>query len=294
LATSGAPANVNASALDSVIQGALDELQVVTITARPGMDLSAVQLALDCVSENPQCLRAVTSQHSADILVAPTLGRTSGELVLSLLRFDARSGQMRRVLRRQPGQSLGSATLDAVPDMLRELFELPPKPKPAEPVATAPPAGDTRGESSSSTWPPPGSDAAEAFPEAPAEPPSDTRVPVGPIVLAGGGVLALGAAIVLGVTVSSAQHDYDAAVSGMPTRAQVDYAQGRASTGRTNAVVANVLYGVGGAALVASGIWLALELTKGSEDTHNESVQLEPMVGPSSLGLVFTQHGAGL
>jgi hypothetical protein len=97
------------------------------VVARPGMDLNAVQLALDCVSETAQCLRTVTTQNSADVLIAPALSRTAGELVLTLLRFDARNGEMRRSLHRQQGQSLNSTTLDAVPDMLRELFDLPPQ-----------------------------------------------------------------------------------------------------------------------------------------------------------------------
>ncbi|MET0384658.1 MAG: hypothetical protein ABW321_01805, partial [Polyangiales bacterium] len=294
LATSGGLAS--AGALDSVIQGEIDELHVVNVVARPGMDLSAVLLALDCVSETAQCLRAVTTQHSTQVLIAPSLARTSGELVLSLLRFDARDGKMRRATRRQSGQTLSSTTLDAVPDMLRELFELPPKPKP-EPAADASLAPNDGKSSPPSAAEVPLIDplaGTERLPEGPMEPPSaHRRFPLGPVLLGAGGVLLLGGGIIAGVVSQSAQSDYDSLVAGEPPRGNVDEAFDKASTGKTAATTANVLFGLGGAVLVASGIWLTVELTRKPADTY-EHVQLTPMIGPNQLGLVLTQRGAGL
>jgi hypothetical protein len=196
LSTAGGHAS--ARALDSVIGGALDELKVVNVVARPGLDLGAVQLALDCVAETPQCLRMVTTQHEVDVLVAPTLARISNELVLTLLRFDARSGKTQRVLKRQTGQTLSSDTLDAVPDLMRELFGLPPKPKVEPPVAAAA-ASEPAADSS-------GLQPMEPMPEPPMEAPAASRsVPIGPLLLGGGGVLLLGAGLAVGLTVLSAQ-----------------------------------------------------------------------------------------
>jgi hypothetical protein len=281
LTTSGAQAS-SAGALDSVIQSALEELDVVNIVAKPGLDLSAVQLVIDCVAETSQCLRAVTTQQAADVLIAPSLARTASELVLSFLRFDARGdGEMRRVSRRQPGQVLSSATLDAVPEMLRELFDLPPVPKPAETPATAP----------SDTLPGP-----SPLPEPPMEAPSAQRgAPLGPLLLAAGGVLVIGSAAVLGATVKSSQHEYDKITQApMPTRDQIDQALDTRDSARTRATLTNVLLGVGSAGLVAAGIWLAVDLTRPPERAFDGSARLAPWVGPHQLGLVLTERGAGL
>jgi hypothetical protein len=289
LATSGGHAS--ARALDSVISAALDDLKVVNVVARPGLDLGAVQLALDCVAETPQCLRIVTTQHEADVLVAPTLARISNELVLTLLRFDARTGKTQRVLKRQPGQTLSSDTLDAVPALLRELFELPPEEKaPApEPKPELKPS-----EGISPTL-------SEPLPEPPMEAPSEGRkFPVGPLLLGGGGVIMIGAGLIMGLTVMSAQDSYEEATRNLagisdPEDAQnaVDEANGFKDTGETNAVITNVFLGIGSAVVVASGIWLAVELTSRSRH-DDQQVKLSPMIGRHELGLVLTHRGAGL
>ncbi|HEX4353674.1 MAG TPA: hypothetical protein VHZ95_12180, partial [Polyangiales bacterium] len=164
------------SPLDSVLQSSLDDLDVVEVVARPGMDLGAVQLALDCVSETAQCLRAAADQNGADVLIAPTLQRTGAELVLSVLRFDSRSGSMRRVARRQAGQIVGAELLDNIPNMLRELFDLPQLTKqdaPPPTAATAPAESTVKPD-------------VDILPEAPMEPPA-WQVPVAPFILAGAG-----------------------------------------------------------------------------------------------------------
>jgi hypothetical protein len=275
LATSGAQGA--GSALDSVIQATLEQLGIVRIVARPGLDLSAVQLVLDCVAETAQCLRAVTDQHGAEVLIAPSLARTSGELVLSFLRFDARDGEMRRVLHRQQGQALTSETLDAVPGMLRELFGLP-EPKPAVEAPGGPFEDLT------------------PMPEAPMEPPSQGGANlVGPLVLGGVGLVAIGTGIGFGISYSGAQNDYDRiTMNGVKTRAEADLANDAKDRGKTHAVVADVLYGVGGATLLAAGIWLAVELSTTHEATPHEQAKLQPWLGPHQVGFVFTHRGVGL
>jgi len=302
LATAGGQAS--GTALDSVIGASLEELHVVNVVARPGLDLNAVQLALDCVAETAQCLRTVTTQNSADILIAPALSRTSGELVLTLLKFDGRSSQMRRALHRQPGQTLNSSTLDAVPDMLRELFDLPPKPKAAAPAPAAQGAPGPQGTGQPSAADEDGigteapAAATEPLPEAPMEPPSAGRkVPVGPLLLGGGGVVIIGAGVVMGLMMNSTQSEYDDLVTPEQgttiSRSNAELADSKRSAGETQGTVANVLYGVGGAALVGAGIWLAVELTR-RPDKNYEHVQISPLLGPNQLGLMVTQRGAGL
>jgi hypothetical protein len=291
LSTAGGHAS--ARALDSVLSAALDDLKVVNVVARPGMDLGAVQLALDCVAETPQCLRLVTSQHEAEMLVAPTLARISNELVLTLLRFDARSGKTQRVLKRQAGQTLSSDTLDAVPDLLRELFGLPAKVETPPPAPTpAEPAKPAAGEGPIN----------EPLPEPPMEAPSaERKVPVGPLLLGGGGVLLIGAGLVMGITVLNLESQYRdvtmtdlQSLSRRDAEAVVDQANDYKSSGETNAVISNVFLGLGGAVLIASGIWFAVELSKRPPRYEDQQVRVAPMLGRHELGLVLTHRGAGL
>lgn len=272
-----ANAQGGAGALDSVISAAVEELGAVKVVARPGLDLGAVQLVLDCVAETARCLKAVTEQHSAQVLIAPSLARTPGELVLSILRFDARDGQMERVLRRQQGQSLTSETLDAVPDMLRELFGLPVQ-------AKKPPAGANTAPQSY-----------EPLPEAPMEPPSrDSHVPVGPILLGSGAVLMLGTAIVLGATVQASQNEYDRITTKRTLDdSDVDDAIDIRNSAETRETLQYVFYGVGAATLVGAGIWLAVDLSNARKSEQVYS-RFSPWLGPHQVGLVLTHRGAGL
>lgn len=293
LATSGSDSN--SSALDSIIQAELEEMHVVNVISRPGMDLSAVLLALDCVSETAQCLRAVTSQNSSDVLIAPNIARTAGETVLSILRFDNGDGQQKRVLRRQPGSTLNSSTLDAVPNMLRELFGMPPKdPPPQAAVAALPPPDD--GIGIGSTEPALGS-----YPDHVRK---GSSVPVGPIILGAGGLLLLGTATGFAISVSSLKSEYDTAHQ-QRTASSIDHAEDDLrSTGETNATIATVLYSVGGAVLGAAGIWFAVQMMDKSRDKKasepgptdgmGSGLSLLPVVSPNQVGFVLTQRGIGL
>jgi hypothetical protein len=262
------------------------------------MDLGAVQLALDCVAETIRCLRIATEQSHAELLIAPSLQRTPSEVVLSVLRFDARgAGKMRRVLRRQSGQVLGAELLDQVPSMMRELFDLPPATKPP-PVAAAvavvplsaadpasPPAAAQEAPAPAST----------PLPEGPMEPPtSHWRVPVAPLILGGVGVLTLAGGIVAGAMMQSTHSQYERLV--VETKQDAQQADDLRSTGRTQATVANVLFGVGGAAVLAAGIWLLVDhqLSSRREAALTMTSELQPMLGPQQLGLVFTQRGNAL
>lgn len=266
--------------LDSVIQAALERLGVVTITARPGMDLNAVQLAIDCVSETPECLRAVANQTHAQILIAPSLQNTQSELVLSLLRFDAADGRMRRVLRRQPGTSLKPETLDSVPSMLRELFNVPePTPHPA------PVASEARAADSKAAWLPP-------IIEPPQEPASSAPLPLGPFLLVGGGALVVGGGAVVGALMLSTQDKYN--TLRVSTERDVTKANDLKDTAKTQEVLANVLYGVGGAMLVAGGIWLAVALSQPARRDDDWRTAVVPAIAPGQLGFAIVHRGGAL
>jgi hypothetical protein len=283
-ATAGSP-------IDPVIQGAVEALGVVDISSRPGMDLGAVQLALDCVAETTHCLNSVTTQSGVQQLIAPTLQRTPTEMVLSVLRFDARGGgKMRRVVRRQAGRVLGAELLDAVPEMMRELFELPPAAKKKEPEVPLDSTGFPRPNDATEA---PAPDASlTTLPEGPDEPPS-WRVPAAPIVLGSVGLLVIGGGIAAGVLANNEEQKFNRLV--VDTRSDADAAEDTRSKGRTQAVLANVMFGVGGAAVLAAGIWLIADYANASsrrESFHVTSIR--PIVGPQQLGLVLTHRGSSL
>lgn len=266
--------------LDSVIQAQLEKLNVVIVAARPGMDLPAVQLAIDCVSETPQCLRSVATQTQAQILIAPSLQSTPTELVLSILRFDTSDNQMKRVARRQTGTAVKSETLDSVSSMLRELFNIPePPPQPAV-VAAETKGHDAKSSESETTLPP--------IIEPPQEPAPSPKLPLGPFLLAGGGALVLGGGAIMGAVMLSTQDDYNTLK--VNNERQASKADDLKDQARTQAAIANVLYGVGGAMIVAGGIWLAVALSQpGRRDDWQTAVV--PAVGPGQLGFAVVHRG---
>jgi hypothetical protein len=268
--------------LDSVISASLEKLDVVKVAARPGMDLSAVQLAIDCVGETPPCLRAVAKQTQAQVLIAPSLQTAQSELVLTILRFDVDSGQSRRALHRQPGTTVTSETLDRVPGMLRELFDVPePAPQPS-----------TSASESKTTEPQPSE--LETVPPPFIEPPQEPRVrsvPVGPILLGGAGVLVIGGGLISGAIMSSTQDEYN---SGKPaTMSDVTELMDLSDQAKTQATIANVMFAVGGAMAVAGGIWLAVALSQPAarEDWQTAVV---PAVAPGQFGLAIVHRGGAL
>jgi hypothetical protein len=266
-------------ALDSALQAALDALGVVRITVRPGLDLEAVQLAIDCVAESVACLHAVAAQSGVQVLIAPTLVRTDSALVVTLLRFDVRTGGGNaapvRVARKQVGAQLKPELLDAIPNMLRELFGLSAD-KAAAGVVAAP---------------------AAAVPSAPPDElpvaayTHDKAELTGPLILGSAGAVLVAGGVVAGLMMQSTHSEY----LKLPktTELEIDHAIEVSSRGETQATVANVLYGVGAAAIVASAIWLAIELGNSSERNPSYTA-LVPALGPGQLGVSLLQRGPSL
>jgi hypothetical protein len=263
-------ASAGDAALDPVLRAALEKLAVVTITAEPAMDLAAMQLALDCVDDTPQCMRVVAEQNGVQVLVAASVQHTADEIVVMLLYFDAPALELRRVRQHQAGAELTQATLDAVPDMLRELFKLE---KQADTGTAAEPTG-----------PPP-------VDEQPASRAPKRGLPVGPLIVAGAGALIVVGGVVSGLMMQKTQDEF----SGL----QIDSKQAKAtadstaSRGKTEATVANVLFGIGAATIAAGGIWLALELTHHDQEEAPRTALL-PMVGGGTVGLALVHRGASL
>jgi len=258
--------------LDSRIKQAVGRLQTLRLAATPGLDLAAVQLALDCMNESVPCLRAAATKLGVDVLVAPAIEVGHGDLVLSLLYFDARGqGVMTRVVHWQLGEKLAPETLAAVPDLVTGLL-----PRPAATVAS-------RGNAQATN--PRAAAAATVTRD------TSKGIPVAPLAILASGAVLLGAGVVTGVLMQGNEHDY--AAKNVRTRADAEAAVRAKETASTQATLANIFYGVGAGATLLGGGWLALELFgRGQRETNRPNMaraQLLPTLTPRQVGIVFRQ-----
>jgi hypothetical protein len=260
--------------LDTKIRKALESQGDVRLTAALGMDLGAMQLAMDCVEESVKCLRAVATQNHVDVLVAPALERADGELTLTLLSFDARgTGTLNRVVRWQSGEVLTAATLESVPELVSGLFATAshaPNPTPTPLVAEP------------EVSPPAARDQALASDSSPAR-----NVPLAPLVVIGSGAIVLGAGVVAGIMMRGTESEY--ASMHIRTRSDAEAAYESHDVATTQATVANVLYGLGGVAIAAGGVWLAIELLGNDREPRERGSlnQLLPTISPGQLGVQY-------
>lgn len=275
------------AALSRELDRAVLQLGVFELLPRPAFDLESVLLAIDCVEESVECLRQVAERTQAQIVIAPTVERGNGGLVLSLLYFDSKTGAPpRKVARKQRGDALDRDTFDALPALLRQLLPNGRKAAAAEkPAAKPAPAA-----------PVPGAEPAPQEPEREAESTAETEAalaaadepvggggrpfPVAPVILGAGGVAVLATGVVFGALVNGAEDDYSNLT--IRTEADVMKAESDIDSGETKALVANVLLGAGAAVVVGAGIWLAIELSSNREPAD---VAIVPVIGKDYAGL---------
>lgn len=247
-----------ARGFDRVLRQRLDALGVVRIEGSVELDLEDVQLALGCMGESEACLRAVAEQAGATELLFASLDRAGAELVVSVLRFDAASGALRRAVRTVRDEA---AVLETAAPVARELWDLPPVPD-ADVVAD-----DGRGAAPTlitpglSPWP-------------------FVLLGVGAAALAGGGV-ALG----LGLS------DRDTYVGLRPTTpGEVDQAEATLGQAQNELLAGTVLLAAGGA-LAAVGIGWALGA--GREDGSSPLATVTPLLSPAGAGALVTIELSG-
>lgn len=259
--------------LDRQIRKAVVEHAPVHLREAPPKKLSSLQASARCRDESVPCMRAVARVAGVEVLLAATLERGSGELTLSFMAFDARADAVTRVAHWQDGSEVTAETYAALPSLLSALF---PEPGPPDMdfVAEANAASDK---------------AAQSNPLSTSDLSPAPRSLLAPILVAGGGALLLGAGVVTGLMLSSTQGDYsDRQVI---TRADAEDADALRSRASTQASLANVFYGLGSVALVASGAWLAVELWGSGSKQKAETTTLSPWVSPRELGLVLRHQG---
>jgi len=236
------------AALDPVLQAEVGKVEAVRVQAVPPLDLPSLQLALDCVGETPSCLSVATERSKVDGLVSPSLARTGGSIVLSLLLYDPRaSSPMQVVTRSFANDASEAAVVDGAKSLVRELFgisEVAPVVEPPPAPVIAPP------EPMSVPEPEPGPQPSAAT--APAELEQRQSL-VLPIVLGavGVGVIALGAGFGVASNISESRYA-DAKIR--PGDSSAPDAEDLLSRASTQSTIANVAFGVGAASCIAAGV----------------------------------------
>jgi hypothetical protein len=272
-----APAKPGSAEADvtEAVRDALAENSEVKLLPPSPLDLDAVQLAIDCTEESAHCMAEIATRMEADIVVIPSLKARTSSLELQLRCFKQGS-RVTTAMRKQAGTQLDSTLLDAVPGMLHEVLglrasqtELAEASEP-EPVALSEP--EPAGE--------------EAQARAQADDAAGD-LPLGPVLLGGGGLALVAAGIVAGVMANASEDEY--ASRTIDTIEQAKQADAVREQGESEALAANVLLGVGAGALIAAGIWYVLD--DGTERPPSLArASLRPVLGPRSAGLLFSGH----
>jgi hypothetical protein len=250
------------AALDPVVLSELNTIGSIEVTARPSLDLPAMQLAIDCVGEIAECMAAVTREAGVEALVAPVL-RSNGDLVLvTLLYFDTHENAIKGVTRQLAGRSVAQAMLDAVPEMVREAFGLAPEPVVGEAVSTE----------------------AKTQPPEPQESRRQRAVRIVPWVLGGTGVAMLAIGLGMGVSAKQVKDQADELALSPENSADVSAIYSKQNDAEQRALIANVSFAVGGAALLA-GLATWLFLRPEPDKTQAPPVALVPRVSRTQVGL---------
>ncbi len=258
-------------ALERVVRARLDALHPVRVAATPDLDLADLQLAVGCVGESDQCLRAVAEQLRVDALLIPNAEQAGDTLVAGITYFDGRpGGTTKHVVRRATGEGADNELLDAVDPMLREVFDLPP-PTAAEQAALRAQSHTVRAEAAHASGP--GGSGPQAT-----EPTSPVHLV--PFVVGGLGVAALVVGAVFGGLSSSNEDAWSTAPTG--TGPQVDAALTLRDRARGQATAANIMLGVGAGLIVVGTVLFFLLPRKPREhhDAHPSRVALAPLLGP--------------
>lgn len=271
IATEAKPGSAEADVIDAV-RDALAELREVKLLPPAPLDLDAVQLAIDCTDESARCLGEIATRMEAQIVVIPSLRKRADALELQIKCFkQGAPGGAIAAMRKQAGTRLDATLLDTVPSMLREVLELTVAEEEAteleQPVLPEPERATEEEEHAASTRP-----ASTIF-----------GLPLGPVLLGGGGLTLLAAGLVVGAMASSSEDDY--ASRPIDTVEQAKQADAVRETGEREALIANVLLGTGAAAVIAAGVWYAID---GSTEGAPAHATLRPVLGRQSAGLVFS------
>lgn len=272
--TSGQIAANVIEAVDTALLRALGEVAGIRKPTLSPVDYGEVQLTVGCSDESHECLSAITRIAEADAVVVRHLSvEPDGTVALRVLYFDEAGGpaQVQVAVLGARVQELAQA----VPDLVRRLFEIPePAAQGAPPVVAVPavPAPAT-------------SDASASTAKATAG-----RATISTLtwVALGVGVGTLGAGIVFGATAKSDYEDFRS--TRVSTHEEAEKESKEFSSIKTRATLANVLIPVGATVLGAGALLLGIELS--SDDASAEATRASVDVIPLPSGGAVSVHGS--
>jgi hypothetical protein len=256
-----------ASAFERVLRARLDALEVVVVEGTPALNLRDLQLAVGCVAENATCLRAVAEQLQVDALVIPTIDHAGDALVGGITYFTAGTGESETATRRTEGERAPNELLAEVDPMVRELFDLPPPEEPIEETYELDPNGGAGG------------------PAPIAPPPEEPGMSPLPLIVGGLGVAAVAVGVVFALSSESTEGDFVDAPTG--TRAEVDAAIELRDQAESEATIANILLGVGGALVIAGVALFVVMEVDGGEEEQPPVTAVAPWIGPDGAGIAI-------
>jgi len=264
-------ADADAQRLDAVLLAEVTRTTGLGVPTLATLELSDVELAVGCSGTAPTCLQAIAGMLEASGLVLRRMRSTPDGLVLALTWFDPSSGDAPTTIEAVAPDALRLA--GALPREVRRLFGVP------EPVVAA--VEEPVMEPAPRVRPAPGVILEVERPGA----------PVLPLVVASTGAAVLAVGVVFGLLSADAQNTY--ATTPVRTPAEADDALAAFDEARSRALVANVLYGVGGGLLLVGASWLVVELMVGrgpsaEPGSPRASVGIAPLPG----GVVFALQGA--
>jgi hypothetical protein len=248
-------------AVDAALLRALGEVAGIRKPTLSPVDYGEVQLTVGCSDESNECLAAITRIAEADaIVVRHLIADPQGAVALRILYFDEAGGpaQVQAAVLADHTQELAQA----VPDLVRKLFEIP-EPAPQSPVAAAPVGAPPAASSASVS-------AAAATTHRGASISALTWV----VLAAGAATLGTGA--VLGLTANS---DYERFQNmHVSTQAEAQDANRKFSSIETRATVATVLIPAGAVVLGLGALLLGIDLSSNDSSAQaHASVQMIPL-----------------
>jgi hypothetical protein len=260
--------------VDAALLRALGEVAGIRKPTLSPVAYGEVQLTVGCSDESNACLAAITHIAEADAVVVRHLSvEPDGTVALRILYFDEAGGpaHVRAAVLADHVQELAQA----VPDLVRRLFEIPEPPPQGVSAAIAAGAGMS----------PPVAIAASV--STPAT--TDRGTPISTLtwVALGAGVATLGTGIVLGIT---AQSDYDD-LNNTPvhTPSEADDANEQFSSITTRGTLANVLIPAGAVVLGAGAVLMGIDLL--AHDSDAEATQARVQLIPLPSGGAVSVRG---
>lgn len=257
------------------VRAALEKLELATPLDAPPLDLDAMQLTIDCVGESTDCLNKVAERSKARIVIAPSITRAKSGSTLRILYYDSSAHTLPTVAEHQAkGGDLDKETYAAIPEMLRGMFASSAKAEEKKPAVEA--KAEEKEPEPEATTPAPAEVAQPASSDRPHK-----RFPLGPVVLGAGGVAVLTSGLVVGAMMKSTEKHY--ADRDVQNAQQAKKADDERKLGKQQALIADVLIGVGAAAMLGSAIWFAAGLV--DSPAEQPQTALLPVVGTHSAML---------